>query len=297
MMIKSAVIGSYPRTPNRQHLMKNYFLREDEDPWLQTIHQVVNDMLSVDIDIVADGQTRDPFIHLFARHLDGCRIRDRVEIIDEISFNKPIILSDQKFIKSFLPPSQQLKGVITGPYTLAQSCIDLHYKNEKNLAFAFAHTLLKEVESLQGYIDILGIDEPFFSIKYPEYGKDLIDVITRKVSVPTVLHICGDISDIIPHLMDIKVDILSHEFMARPHLLDALSNYSFSQSLCIGAVRSDNDRIETVKEIVNHLKKSLTLFGEKIAHISPDCGQRSLPHPIALKKLENLTQAQRVIND
>jgi methionine synthase II (cobalamin-independent) len=296
MGIKTTVIGSYPLSPNRQTLMKKYFGMQGTDPWKGIIHKVVNEMVTAKIDIVTDGQTRDPFIHLFTRHLNGCRIRGRVEIIDDISFDKPIIQSDQKFIKTFLPPSIKLKGVITGPYTLSKSCIDLHYKNEKNLAFAFAHSLLHEVKSLQGTVDVLGIDEPYFSVAYPEYGKDLINLIATKASIPIILHVCGDIVGIIPHLLEMKVDVLSHEFMARPHLLDILKEYSFPQSLCVGAVRSDNQQIESVTEIVTHVKKAITHFGEKILQISPDCGQRHLPHTIALKKLQNLSHAQSVIN-
>ncbi len=142
---------------------------------------------------------------------------------------------------------------------------------------------------------MISIDEPFFSISYPEYGKELIEIITKNLSVPTALHVCGEISPIVPEMVEMPVDTLCHEFKAHPKLFDTFSEHSFPQSLCIGSVRSDRDAIESVDEIVSHVKKALSLFGEKVTQISPDCGQRSLLREIAYKKLENMVKARNML--
>ena len=143
---------------------------------------------------------------------------------------------------------------------------------------------------------MISIDEPFFSNCMPEYAKELIEIITKNIRCPTILHACGDVSLIIKELIDLPVDILSHEFKASPHLLDKFNDFSFSQKLCLGSVRSDTDNVESVDEITHHILKALDLFGEKIIHISPDCGQRLLPRNIAFQKLKNLVKAGEVIN-
>lgn len=294
-MIETTVIGSYPVHPDNGELMKNYFTQRHRDPWKQCMKKAVDDMVKAGVDVVSDGQTRDPFIQLFARKLEGCRIRGRPELINDIKFKDPITLEDQKYVKSILPPHKKLKGVITGPYTLTKSCVDLHYNNEKEACFDFARALKEEAVYLQRHVDIIGIDEPFFSISYPDYGKELIESITKNVSVTTALHVCGDTSAIVPELAEMPVDILCHEFKAHPQLFDAFHEYSFPQSLCIGSVRSDSDRVETIKDIVCHIKKAISLFGEKVIQLSPDCGQRALPRQIAFKKLENMVQARDLI--
>lgn len=295
MRIKTCVIGSYPAQIDTMELMNSYF-NQEEASWQKYIIDAVNDMVTAGIDIISDGQTRDPFIQIFTRKLKGCRIRERTEIVNKIEYDSPIILEDQKYVKSLISKDKELKGVITGPYTLTNSCADLYYKDEKKVAFDFAYALRQEADTLQKYVDMISIDEPFFSNNMPEYGEELINIITKNVSCPTILHACGDVSSIVPQLLEMPVDILSHEFKASPQLFDVFKEYSFSQNLCLGSVRSDDLRVESVEEITNHVLKAIDMFGDKIIQISPDCGQRLLPRDVAFQKLKNLTEAGEKIN-
>lgn len=297
MIPQTTIIGSYPLFPSREKIMQNYFHHYRNDIWKPLIQQVLDDLNAAGIDILSDGQTRDPFVQLFTRKLKGCRLRNRVEIIDDIRYSKPITVDDQRYIQSIIPPDKQLKGVITGPYTLTKSCIDLYYHDEQEMAFSFAHALRKEVEELQSSIDILGIDEPFFSVSFPEYAPELIGILTQNISLPTLLHVCGNVLPIIPKIFDLPVNTLSHEFKARPDLFDVFQDFSYPQSVCIGCVRSDDTRIEPVQEIISHIQNALDLLGEKIQYLSPDCGQRSLPRDVAYHKLDNLVQAKEALND
>ncbi len=293
--IKTSVIGSYPATIDTMHVMNQYF-QEQEPLWDTYIQDAVSDMVTAGINLVSDGQTRDPFIQLFTRRITGCRIRDRTEIVGHINYNGPITVPDQKFTRRLLPRKTGLIGVLTGPFTLTKSCVDLFYHDEKQLCFDFATVLRKEAELLQKHVDLISIDEPFFSNEMPDYAKELIATITRNLSCPTRLHACGDVSRIIPQLVDLPVDILSHEFKASPFLFDSFKEYACVKKICVGAVRSDDIRIEPVQEIVSHVKKALDVFGENIVQIAPDCGQRLLPRDIAYKKLKNLAAAGGIIN-
>ncbi len=292
--IKTTVIGSYPVDVNRMELVQYYYSGK-EVSWNKYISNAVNDMVNAGIDIVSDGQTRDPFINIFTRKLNGCRLRNRTEIIDRIEYIDPITLDDQKYVKNLIPKQNKLIGIIVGPYTLSESVVDLYYNDKKELAFDFAYALKKEIQSLQNHVDMISIDEPFFSNSMPEYGKELIDIITNNITCPTRLHVCGDVSNNIQDLIEISVDILSHEFKASPKILDVFGEYDFSQKICLGSVRSDNAQVETVKEIINHIKKAISIFGENIIQLAPDCGQRLLPRNIAFQKLKNLVKAKKEI--
>jgi 5-methyltetrahydropteroyltriglutamate--homocysteine methyltransferase len=59
----------------------------------------------------------------------------------------------------------------------------------------------------------------------------------------------------------------------------------------LGSVRSDNERVESVGEIMNHIEKGIDVFGDKISQLAPDCGQRMLPRDVAYEKLKNLVKA------
>jgi 5-methyltetrahydropteroyltriglutamate--homocysteine methyltransferase len=294
--ITTSVIGSYPIPIDNQRLMSNYFTKQDVS-WSFFIDQAVQDILTAGVDFVSDGQTRDPFIQLFTRKLGGCRIRDRTEITSKIEYCEPITIDDQHYARHLLPRNKKLIGVITGPYTLAQSCVDLFYHDEKQLCYDFAEAMKKEAELLQRHVDLLSIDEPCFSNGMPEYAADIIGIITKHVSVPTRLHACGDVSHIIPQLLDLPVDMLSHEFKATPALLDKFSQYSCSKKICLGSVRSDDPTIEPVQEIVDHINKGVKIFDKHLIQIAPDCGQRYLPRNVAFQKLQNLVKAGEIINE
>ena len=288
--IKTSVIGSYPIHIDGMELMSKYF-DQTEISWKKYIKNAVSDMIAAGIDIISDGQTRDPFVQIFTRKFKGCRIRERTEIIGKIEYNDPITIDDQKYTRSLIPDNVELIGLITGPYTLTKSCVDLFYNDEKEIAFDFAYGLQQEANALQEYVDIISIDEPFFSMGIPDYGKELIEIITKDISCPTRLHVCGDISEVIPEVLDMPVDILSHEFKASPHLFNSFKEYSVSKKICVGAVRSDDPRIESVDEIVDHIRKAFDVFGEQIVQLAPDCGQRMLSKNVAFQKLKNLVMA------
>jgi len=292
--IKTTVIGSYPVNIDTMYLMNGYFSQKVVT-WDKYIKTAVKDMVEAGIDIISDGQTRDPFVNIFTRKFKGCRIRERTEIIDKVEFDGPITIDDQKFVKSLIQKNKQIIGLITGPYTLTKSCVDLFYNNEKELAFDFAMALKQEAKLLQEYVDIISIDEPFFSMEVPEYGKELISVITKDLSCPTRLHVCGDVSSVIPQLLDMPIDILSHEFKASPVLFDAFKQYNITKKICLGSVRSDKSKIESVDEIVKHIKKAIDIFGDNISQLAPDCGQKMLTRDVAFKKLKNLVKAGEII--
>lgn len=293
--LQTSVIGSYPIHIDAFDLMKQYYTGQ-ESTWMKYIDQAVHEMTRAGIDLVSDGQTRDPFIQLFTRRLKGCRIRDRTEIISHIEYDGPITVADQKYARRLLPRKTGLIGVLTGPFTLTKSSVDYYYHDEKALSFDCAKALRSEAENLQKHVDLISIDEPFFSNEMPDYANELIGMITHGLTLPTRLHVCGDVSRIVPRLVDMPVDILSHEFKASPHLFDVFKDYPCARNMCIGAVRSDDATVEPVEEIVTHVNKAIDLFGDHVVHIAPDCGQRLLPPEVAFHKLQNLATAGEIVN-
>ena len=83
----------------------------------------------------------------------------------------------------------------------------------------------------------------------PEYSKELISEMIQGLDCPTRLHVCGDISSIVGLLVDFPIDILSHEFKATPKLLDIFGEYNNDKEICLGAVRSDNIKIESIRKL------------------------------------------------
>jgi len=293
--LKTSVIGSYPIKTDNMKFIINYF-NGLESTWDEYILIAVNDMLKAGIDFISDGQTRDPFINIFTRRIKGCRIRNRPEVINKLEYSNPIILNDIINIKKYIPNNKYLIGVIAGPYSLSESVVNLYYKNKMELAFDFAEIIKKEIDLIQPYVDLISIDEPFFSNNFPDFGYELIKILSNNIKCQTRLHVCGEVTKIIPDLIDLPIDILSLEFKAKPKLINSFKEYENKKKICLGSVRSDNNKIESIKEIISHVDFALSILGEKIIQISPDCGQRLLPYNIAFKKLINLVKAGEIIN-
>ena len=294
--VKTSVIGSYPIKPDNLEIIKSFFNHKRIN-WRPYIEEAVNDMVKANIELISDGQTRDPFVTIFTRKIKGCRVRARTEIIDQLKFEKPITVDDQKLVRKMIPSDKQLIGVLTGPYTLGRSCINSYYKDEKTLMFDFAEILNKEAKMLEKHVDMLSIDEPFFSNSFPDYAVELIKTVVKDISCPTRLHICGDVSTIIPGILSMPVDILSHEFKASPKLFHAFREHidDLQQRICLGSVRSDSIKVETVEEIVKHIEKGIEVFHDSICQIAPDCGLRMMPRKIAFNKLRNLVKARDIV--
>jgi 5-methyltetrahydropteroyltriglutamate--homocysteine methyltransferase len=292
--VKTIVIGSYPVTFDNLEFFRNY-LNQNLNSWNNYINVAVNDMIKAGIDIVSDGQTRDPFVNIFLRKLKGCRIRERPEIIEKIKYKESITVEDIKYVRSIIPKKHGLLGLIAGPFTLTCSCVDMFYKDEKDLAFDFAQALNFEIKNLVKYVDIISVDEPFYSISMPDYAKELMKTVLEGVSCTKRLHVCGDVSKKISNLLDLPVDILSHEFKAKPKLFDSFKEYNVTKNICLGCVRSDDVRVETIEEIKDHVQKGMNVFDNKIVQLSPDCGLRMLPQKVAFEKLKNLVKGCREV--
>lgn len=290
MKPETTVIGSYPADYDNIDFMNSYF-ENKKVSWTKYVDAAVNDMIKAGIQRVSSGQTKDPFVHIFLRDIGGCRIRDRPEVIDKVSYIGPITVDEIKYVKKIVPTQTKLVGLITGPYTLAKSCVDLYYNDLEKLSFDLANVLNFEAKNLEKHVDLISVDEPFYSVEMPGYANDLLKIVFKDVNVSKRLHVCGDVSDIVEELIELPVGILSHEFKATPTLFDSFKKYSFSKNICLGSVRSDDKRIESVDEITDHIKKGIDVFDNKIVQISPDCGLKMMPRDIAFEKLVNLVKA------
>ena len=292
--VETTVIGSYPVSLNTLKMMDDY-TNGVLPLWEPYIKHAVSSMSDAGIDLISDGQTRDPFINIFARGFQGCRIRSRAEVIGPVDLLKSITKNDLTYVSSIIPKDKKILGLLVGPCTLSESVVDYYYNDKKELAFAFANALKKELKIIEPLVDMISIDEPFFSNSFPEYAKELISMVLDGISCPTRMHVCGDVSSIVKDIVDFPVDILSHEFKATPDLFDVFSEHPSNIGICLGCVRSDRKEVEPVSEIITHIEKGKKIFDSKLKQLAPDCGLRMLPEKNTLAKLRNIVSAKEKI--
>ncbi|MFO8110194.1 MAG: methionine synthase [Thermoplasmata archaeon] len=290
MDLTTTVVGSYPSKLEPSFLERAY--HAGKDPFLKSMEQAVKAQVESGVKLVSDGQTRGDMISIFARGLRGFRIKERVEIISKICYKGPITAEDQERVKKLLPQGVKLKGIITGPWTMANSVKDLYYGSKEECMFDIADALHKEARVLSGICDFIQVDEPFLSMDYHDSVKEAVENVLD-VKVKTALHVCGDVGNIARELVEYDVDILDHEFTDYPSLYGIYGDMGFSQRFAVGVV-STEPHVEKVDVIVERIQKVLDTFGPA-SMIDPDCGLRNLPEEVARNKLINMVKAREMV--
>ncbi len=291
-MIPTTVIGSFPVRLDGGRYARAYFDGAPADAPSESLRLAVEAQAEAGVDIVSDGQTRGDFVRIFAAAFRGVVLEDRPVVVGELEYAGSGLAADLEAARRIIPEGVMLKGIVTGPYTLAKASEDRHYGSVEDLAYAYAAGLAREAEALGAVADYVQVDEPFFSVDFPEYGRRLVEEVLSQVDCPTMLHVCGDVSGIFERLVEYKVDFLEHEFAANPRLWDAVGDVDFRQTLGVGVVRSDENRAESVKEIAGRMA---TALGHKDAGglmFNPDCGLRNLDPEVAMAKLRNMVAAR-----
>ena len=291
--LSTTVVGSFPAAPRKDLILGQY--HTGQDPFLESLKDSVDAQVQAGIDIISDGQTRNDMIRLFATKLSGIRMKVKPVVIGDIVYKGQITVDDQKSAKKIAGNKYMLKGIITGPYTLASSCIDEHYASKEKLAYGFAEALNCEARALDKVVDIVQVDEPFFSVEFPEYAGRLLENIFQGVKKPRCLHVCGDVGQIFSKLVEFDVDILDHEFAAHPELLDVIKDVDFDQMIGYGCVRSDQDVAEDVPTILERIKKGRHFIGDGRMILDPDCGLRHMSRDVAGQKLANMVKARKMM--
>jgi methionine synthase II (cobalamin-independent) len=210
-----------------------------------------------------------------------------------------------------------IKGCVTGPFTVAS------YLDRRNLMTCgaskpevikgLAQVLSQSCRRLTDLgFDLINIDEPFLSImlgrkvlfKYDErFVIETLNTILAEVSGLSAIHVCGTVTPLVKQvLLKSKVDIIDHEFAGSPGNLRAYTRDDFERSgkfLAYGCVSSVKPQVESVEEISASIRSALNTFGPRII-VKPDCGFGGMfgipgAYEIALRKLENMVKAARVV--
>jgi 5-methyltetrahydropteroyltriglutamate--homocysteine methyltransferase len=289
-VLATTVVGSYPVTKGGGGLRSLF------DPLRAAVETAVSDQINAGIDIISDGQVRGDMIGAFAGKLPGIKGQDVTGKIQPAA--GAITVADTKYAISKFP---KVKGIITGPSTLAHG---LHistpmYRNREELALDLAAALVVEARSLEAAgITLLQIDEPILSTGIADLavGKQAVEMIASSVRVPTCMHVCGNIANVLDEILKYNVNVLDFEFSKSPSNLDVLSRRDLAgRMLGYGCVDSSSDEIEGVPEIRKRIEKGVEYFDPKILLIDPDCGMRMRSRESAYWKLKNMCDAAKEV--
>jgi len=292
-MMTTTVVGSYPAGIRIQ----------TEDDVKKAIEIAVSDQEKAGVAIISDGQVRADMIGIFALNLKGYKkegarykVTGRIEVPD-----KPATVADYIYTRSLA--KVRVKGIITGPTTMAKSSVvdkSSPYKSNSDpeLIYDLAYAQAAEARALaKAGADIIQIDEPFFSVDADlEVGVRAVNIVAKNIETPA-MHVCGDIRPIFKKLLETNVTVLDHEF-ARSKNLDAMDRgliEAHGKIIGFGCVDTTSNVVETVEQIEKTIGAGIEKIGKKNMWIDPDCGLRMRTRDVAYQKLNNMVEAVRRI--
>jgi len=279
-------------------------------PPKRAIQRAVEDQIAAGIDLISDGQVRGDMISLFAAGIPGFRqgLDDTWELEAPPDLPKePLVAGDYLLARLLARDRATVKGVITGPVTLALSTrlapgTPYSSPSDPQLILRLAEILAHEAVALVAAgAEIIQIDEPML----PEaVGKglemELIEQALREVTalIPfSILHICADVRPIAYELLALPIAALN----VSGTQFDTLSAFeaddleSAGIQLIYGCVDTQAPAPETRQTIQERIQRAVERLGPEHLWLSPDCGLRLRSRDDAQEFLSELADAAQAV--
>jgi len=317
-LLPTTAVGSYPKPASliearrkfaRKHLSKDELTeleRRATREWIQIQEDA-------GMDLLVDGeQYRGDMVAYFADEMEGFAIAGLVRSYGNRYYPKPVVVGPVgrrhpvtvewfKYAQSLT--SRPVKGMLTGPYTIAEWSFNEHYPTRRELVLELARAIHQEVMDLQSAgAKYIQIDEPAIHTRPEEdfaLAVEAMDIVTDGVSAYTVSHICyGDVPKIYPAMLKLAVNqldlALKNEEFA---LLETFKKAPFTKDIGLGVVDAHSHRVESVEEIAEGIRRTLQVIPAKQIFISPDCGLKTRMTEETVGKLRNMVEATKLVRN
>jgi 5-methyltetrahydropteroyltriglutamate--homocysteine methyltransferase len=263
------------------------------------------------LDIVVDAEMyRGDMATYFAETMQGMEISGLVRSYGNRYYRKPIAVGPLRRLKPFTLDwwqySQSLtdkpvKGIITGPYTMAEWSYNNYYATQEEFVLAMAAVLHEEVADLErAGAQFIQIDEPAVSTRPEDLPLAIraMAVVVDGISATTGTHICyGDFEAIYPKMLEIPVDVIDLEMANSDFdLLELFKRQApFTKKLAMGVVDVHNHVIENKEQVKAGIYRGLDVVPADRLYIDPDCGLKTRTVDEAQAKLAVIVEAVKEV--
>lgn len=282
----------------------------------------VRDMEQAGIDIVTDGEMRrESYSNRFATALDGVDIDNPATIVNRVGGQSlvprvvgpirrrvPVEVADVEFLRGVT--DKAIKITLPGPFTMAQQVQDEHYRDDEELALAYAAAVNEEIRDLKAAgADVVQIDEPWLEAR-PEsarrYGVAAIDRALDGIEGTTVVHLCfgyaAAVRDkpgayrFLAELSDSRATQISIEAAQSKLDLGVLSELG-DKKIMLGVLDLGTDVIETAEVVAERIRAALAFVPSERLVLAPDCGMKYMARDIAYGKLCALSAGTELVRE
>ena len=265
----------------------------------------------IGIDLLVDGEMyRGDMVAFFADQMDGFEIAGLVRSYGNRYYPKPAVvapvgrrgpLTVEWFTFAQGLTAAPVKGMLTGPYTIAEWSFNEYYPTRRELVLELARAIHDEAVDLErAGARYVQIDEPAIHTR-PEEDFDLaveaMEVVTNGLSSYTITHVCyGDVPRIYPAMLRLpvrQIDLaLKNEDFA---LLETFRSPRFTKDIGLGVIDAHSHRVESPEEVADGIRRSLKVISLPQVYISPDCGLKTRTADEAAAKLAAMVGGTRLI--
>ena len=244
----------------------------------------------IGVDIITCGLPCGGFVDVYANKMPSIRkICDRFYLNTDAVSYAPVCSECLSRMKKAV--DNPLKAIIPGPATFLSVA---RCDNQKLALMKLSEVLIEEVEAMERIgADFIQINEPMLSRIYPVPRPFIhaINKIAHSVRVPTILHVCGEISSFAHYIPGIEVEMVSLEFAGFPKNFDFLTKDLFEGKKVVVGCVSTKPRVEDVEMIKRVVNRALDFFSDII--LSSDCGFAKTPKDVVIHKMTNMVEVSK----
>jgi len=317
--MKTTVVGAYPKISDEHQDLRRALHKLDRGDLDEagiagvlddTTAWAIGEIEAAGVDVINDGQIRwDDLLAPFARAWRNTERGPLERFYDNNTyFRQPVIsgpietdgqtlVADYKKAKALA--KRELKAAIAGPLTFATlAAEDKHYKDLEARTFAVADALAAELRGLAAAgATLVDVEEPALSA-HPE----LVDLARAaferlaKAGVSLALYpYFFPNTNLVQSLANFPVAQVGLDVRSRERSADTIDRLgALKQTVVLGVVDARNTRVESAREIGDLVDAALKNVGADRLWLSTTTGTEYLPHDVAIKKLNALTDAARV---
>lgn len=313
-ILPTTTVGSFPQTPVMRAFRSK--VRRDkisaEDQFAQECQWIEENILwqeSMGIDVLVDGEPyRGDMVAFFAEAWPGFVEGGFVRSYGNRYYRKPVIIGELDWkpatVKHWqfadserLSPLSNVKGMVTGAYTIMDWSFNEYYGSRRDVVMALAKVLNQECRALREVgARIIQIDEPAISVRPDELklAIEAMEVMTDGIEgVYFISHICyGAFDKVYPALLDLPVDQLDLEIACSAFdLFDMFAKYPYTKDIGLGVFDIHSHQVPTVKEIEDRIKFALQYLKPEQIWVDPDCGLKTRTMEESDQSLRNMVEA------
>jgi len=314
--LPTTTVGSFPKPPYVLDARRKVSRKQMDPAELRQLERRATEewirrQEELDIDILVDGEMyRGDMVAFFADQMDGFQIAGLVRSYGNRYYPKPAVVRPVgrrgpltvdwfTFAQGLTP--RPVKGMLTGPYTIAEWSFNEYYPTRRELVLELARAIHDEAVDLErAGATYIQIDEPAIHTR-PDEDFDLaveaMEIVTRGLNAYTVTHICyGDVPRIYPAMLRLAVDQLdlalkNDEFA----LLQTFASPRFTKDIGLGVLDAHSHRAESPEEVADGIRRTLQVIPLPQVYVTPDCGLKTRTTDETVAKLKAMVEGARIV--